>query len=264
MCSIILTCRRFRLNPGVYARNWLNKNYLWTSLDNISTPLASCLGDLLTLTLLSFLATFLTLPRISLFQLPLLFTLFFIFVLGLAIFASLRNTISRPLLKDGLSWVPLLCAMAISSGTGLVLDEFVTKWKDFGSLAIVVSGQPHSTYDQHPVSLLISVYPPGLPGGIGAIFISRLSTDLHARGHNSKSGEGSERPFATGTILFSVGLPVLFTYLIFMYAVGWIELPILFLAIFVLAFCVSVSPIQFPTCNRFAERFTMPYGSHSL
>jgi solute carrier family 41 len=132
--------------------SWLNNNYLWTSLDNISTPLASCLSDLLTLTLLSFLATFLTLPRLPFFQFPLVFTLFFILILGLAIFASLRNAVSRPLLKDGLSWIPLLCAMAISSGTGLVLDEFVTKWKDFGSLAIVISGQvPSTSYNHHPV-----------------------------------------------------------------------------------------------------------------
>lgn len=108
--------------------------------DNIATPLAACLSDLITLILLSFLATFLTLPQLSVLRLPLVVTLVFIVLLAFATFASLRNAISRPLIKDGLSWIPLFCAMVVSSGTGLVLDKFVTKWKDFGGLSVVIAG----------------------------------------------------------------------------------------------------------------------------
>lgn len=116
--------------------------------DNISPPLASCLGDLITLTLLSLLATLLTLPQLSAFRLPLIFTFLFAGILAWTTYTSLRNPISRPILKDGLGWVPLLCAMAISSGTGLVLDEFVTRWKDFGSLAVVIAGRHPSLYEK--------------------------------------------------------------------------------------------------------------------
>jgi solute carrier family 41 len=95
----------------------------------------------------------------------------------------------------------------------------------------------------------VYVFSVGLPGGIGAVFVSRLSTDLHARGLYSNSGEGLERPLVTGTVLFAVGLPVLFTYLTFMYLVGWIDLPVLFLIVFVLAFCIAVS---MPSTSRCA------------
>jgi len=96
----------------------------------------------------------------------------------------------------------------------------------------------------------IYIYSVGLPGGIGAVFVSRLSTDLHARGDDGKS----EESFATGTILFTVGLPVLVTYLSFMYVVGWIDLPILFLVMFVLAFCISVS-MPFVLRNENADEY---------
>uniref|UniRef100_D8PUR5 SLC41A/MgtE integral membrane domain-containing protein n=1 Tax=Schizophyllum commune (strain H4-8 / FGSC 9210) TaxID=578458 RepID=D8PUR5_SCHCM len=46
-----------------------------------------------------------------------------------------------------------------SSGTGIVLDLFVSRYEDFAVLAVVISG---------------------LPGSVGSIFTSRLSTELHA------------------------------------------------------------------------------------
>ncbi|KAL1701104.1 hypothetical protein EV121DRAFT_282889 [Schizophyllum commune] len=45
------------------------------------------------------------------------------------------------------------------SGTGIVLDLFVSRYEDFAVLAVVISG---------------------LPGSVGSIFTSRLSTELHA------------------------------------------------------------------------------------
>lgn len=44
-----------------------------------------------------------------------------------------------------------------------------------------------------------------------------------------------------GIILFIVGLPVLLMYLVFVYSAGWVDLPLLFLVMLVLAFTVSVS-----------------------
>lgn len=78
------------------------------------------------------------------------------------------------------------------------------------------------------------------------MFISRLSTDLHAHEHQpaSRSSEGSggvEHSLLTGATLFSVALPVLLMYLIFMYSAGWLELPYIFLVMFVLAFALTVS-----------------------
>ncbi|KAL1713144.1 hypothetical protein EV715DRAFT_212264 [Schizophyllum commune] len=47
----------------------------------------------------------------------------------------------------------------VLSGTGIVLDLFVSRYEDFAVLAVVISG---------------------LPGSVGSIFTSRLSTELHA------------------------------------------------------------------------------------
>lgn len=37
-------------------------------------------------------------------------------------------------------WIPLLAAMAISAGAGMVLDEFVSQFEGFGLLSIVIGG----------------------------------------------------------------------------------------------------------------------------
>lgn len=77
---------------------------------------------------------------------------------------------------------------------------------------------------------------------MGAVFISRLSTELHAGAEDGgRSGDGSGKPMTIGVILFIVGLPVLLMYLVFVYSAGWVDLPLLFLVMFVLAFALSVS-----------------------
>lgn len=52
---------------------------------------------------------------------------------------TLRNPYVRPLLKEG--WVPLFGAMVISSGSGIVLDMFVSRYEGFAILAVVISGK---------------------------------------------------------------------------------------------------------------------------
>ena len=54
------------------------------------------------------------------------------------VFVTRRNPHVRELLKEG--WVPLFAAMVISSGTGIVLDTFVTRYEGFALLAVVISG----------------------------------------------------------------------------------------------------------------------------
>lgn len=196
-------------------------------------------------------ATFLTLPSLSFIRPPLVVTLFFILILGYSVYHARRNPIVRPLLNDGLGWIPLLCAMAISSGTGMVLDEFVNQWRNFGSLAVVISGM-FGTCLPFPVTSLAAMKfdvwcNPGLPASIGAVFVSRLSTDLHSASHTHPSSSqqistmGSEKSFATGIILSIIGVPVLLIYLVFVYSTGWLDLPFTFLIMFIIAFCITVS-----------------------
>ncbi|KAF8319447.1 hypothetical protein DL93DRAFT_2132573 [Clavulina sp. PMI_390] len=222
MCSVIMWCRRYRLNP-----------------DNVATPLASCLGDLVTLTLLSFIATALTLPSLLSIRFPLILTIALVGLLVWMIVVSLRNPVSRPLLKDLLGWLPLLCAMVVSSGTGLVLDRFVTKWREFGDLGVVISG---------------------LPPSLGAVFISRLSTQLHAEAEESTERSSADHKeinkqnMASAAILFCVGIPIVIVYLLFMHLTGWIGLRFLFYPLFMVAFAAA-SVISLWMANLLTRQF---------
>ncbi|KAE9405851.1 hypothetical protein BT96DRAFT_955114 [Gymnopus androsaceus JB14] len=129
--------------------------------DNIAPPIAACLGDLVTLLLIGLLSTIF---------IPFLNGLVPIFVVVALLISS-----SFYLLKQG--WVPLFGAMLISSSTGIVLDLFVSRYEGFALLAIVISG---------------------LPGSVGSIFISRLSTALHAVAL-SAAPNGNFHPSKTST-----------------------------------------------------------------
>lgn len=138
MCALVLIARRSGANP-----------------DNIASPLAACLGDLTTLTLLGLLASALVhfegtfLATVILAALTVVCMAFFI--------VTFRNAYVRELLASG--WVPLIVAMFISSGAGLVLDEYVGRYQGFALLSPVLSG---------------------LPGACAAIFASRITTALHS------------------------------------------------------------------------------------
>jgi solute carrier family 41 len=140
MCLLVVLCRKRGLDP-----------------DNIAPPIASCLGDLVTLSLLGV---------VSAFLLPFLYTpvpfIVMLLVICVAIACFLRLMKSGPpevrsLIKEG--WSPLFGAMIISSGTGIVLDMFVSRYEGFGLLAVVISGKalprrPMSSYADHLVCRL--------------------------------------------------------------------------------------------------------------
>ncbi|KAG8765871.1 hypothetical protein FRC12_007233 [Ceratobasidium sp. 428] len=244
MCSVVVLCRKYKLDP-----------------DNIAPPLASCLGDLVTLTFTALTSAlfFYTsgrpqsiptpssssqngtsiahLPRMlensnntpvstsrSFPTFPFLVTLLLLVAIPLVFKLARQLTFSRPLLRDG--WTPLVVAMAIESGTGIVLDWYVGRYRGFGLLAVVMTG---------------------LPGSVGAVFVSRLGTELH-RGENSEGitkevgheGENGSPKLVSFT-LFCVGLPVLLCYLVFVWGAGWLPLPFAFVAIFVAVFGIAVA-----------------------
>jgi solute carrier family 41 len=70
---------------------------------------------------------------------PLIIVLVIVGIAIAALFQVRRNEHVRGLLLQG--WSPLFGAMAISSGTGIVLDVFVSRYQGFALLAIVISGE---------------------------------------------------------------------------------------------------------------------------
>ena len=57
----------------------------------------------------------------------------FVGAIGWAVLTN-KNPHVKPLLREG--WTPLFGAMIISNGTGAVLDLFVSRYKDYGLLAV--------------------------------------------------------------------------------------------------------------------------------
>jgi len=209
MCTLVVVCRKLGLDP-----------------DNIAPPIASCLGDLVTLCLLGIVSSI----HIALVDTPFPVIIIILLVLSAVgwTIVTRRNPYVKHLLTEG--WVPLFAAMVISTGTGIVLDTFVSRYDGFALLAVVISG---------------------LPGSAGSIFVSRLSTVLHAASRTLANLPVStddlskpSRPAPSSRLviitLLCITFPVELIFLGVLSALGWLRLPIVFLVFSVLFFCVAV------------------------
>ncbi|KIJ63361.1 hypothetical protein HYDPIDRAFT_113350 [Hydnomerulius pinastri MD-312] len=199
MCALIIICRRYGRDP-----------------DNIAPPVASCLGDLVTLCLLGTISS--VLINFVNTALPLLLAVLLVFSAIFCAFQVRGNSDVKDLIWQG--WSPLFGAMIISSATGIVLDTFASRYQGFPLLAIVISG---------------------LPGSVGSIFVSRLSTSLHASSHPSHAKTNQPSPRMVMITLLLVTLPVEVIFLAILHAFGWLKLPIIFAIFAVLFFCCAVS-----------------------
>ncbi|NXM78793.1 S41A1 protein, partial [Serilophus lunatus] len=151
MIGVIIGSRKMGINP-----------------DNVATPIAAGLGDLITLSLLSGISTGLYKELESkAYVNPLVFT-FFIALLPIWILIAKKNPTTREVLYSG--WVPVVIAMAISSAGGFILDMTVSD-PNFAGMAVFT-----------PVIN-------GVGGNLVAVQASRISTYLHMSG---MPGEGSE------------------------------------------------------------------------
>jgi len=107
-----------------------------TSADNIAPPIASCLGDLVTVTLLGTMSTLLILGAGAIA--PFL-AISVVVILAIACtYVVLQNEHVRPLLKEG--WTSLLASMVITSASGIVLDLFVSRYDGYALLAVAFGG----------------------------------------------------------------------------------------------------------------------------
>ncbi|KAJ8508162.1 hypothetical protein ONZ45_g9526 [Pleurotus djamor] len=201
MCFLIVICRRFGRDP-----------------DNIAPPVASCLGDLVTLLLIG--ATSTALISFLHTPVPLIICLLVVGVASTCLVLTRRNEHVRDLVKEG--WSPLFGAMVISSCTGIVLDLFVSRYEGFALLAVVISG---------------------LPGSVGSIFVSRLSTALHAAALPSTPSRSQHEPSSLVVMitLIIITIPVEIIFLAILRGLGWLHLPFIFVAFSIVFFCVAVT-----------------------
>ncbi|OCT85803.1 solute carrier family 41 member 3 L homeolog isoform X1 [Xenopus laevis] len=140
MIGVIIVSRKVGINP-----------------DNVATPIAASLGDLITLSLLAGISSTLFRYKDIQYLSPLICAVFLILIPLWVAMAKQSPSIAE-VLKSG--WQPVIVAMSISSIGGLILDKTVTDPK-FEGMAVFT-----------PVIN-------GVAGNLVAIQASRISTFLH-------------------------------------------------------------------------------------
>ncbi|XP_054323492.1 solute carrier family 41 member 1 isoform X2 [Pongo pygmaeus] len=152
MIGVIIGSRKIGINP-----------------DNVATPIAASLGDLITLALLSGISWGLYLELNHWRYMYPLVCAFFVALLPVWVVLARRSPATREVLYSG--WEPVIIAMAISSVGGLILDKTVSD-PNFAGMAVFT-----------PVIN-------GVGGNLVAVQASRISTFLHM---NGMPGENSEQ-----------------------------------------------------------------------
>lgn len=142
MVCIVIGARKFGVNP-----------------DNIATPIAASLGDLITLSILALVSSFFYKNRDSRYLIPLV-CVGFMALIPLWVLIAKQSPPILEILKFG--WFPIILAMVISSVGGLILSNTVSK-PQYKGMAIFT-----------PIIC-------GVGGNLVAIQTSRISTYLHIR-----------------------------------------------------------------------------------
>uniref|UniRef100_A0A671LGQ2 Solute carrier family 41 member n=1 Tax=Sinocyclocheilus anshuiensis TaxID=1608454 RepID=A0A671LGQ2_9TELE len=135
MIGVIIASRKVGINP-----------------DNVATPIAASLGDLITLALLAGIST-----EFNDYANPMVCA-FFVALTPIWVLIARRTPSTREVLYSG--WEPVIIAMAISSVGGLILDKTVSN-PNFAGMAVFT-----------PVIN-------GVGGNLVAVQASRISTYLH-------------------------------------------------------------------------------------
>ncbi|XP_069571037.1 solute carrier family 41 member 1-like isoform X3 [Brachyistius frenatus] len=115
MVAVIIGSRKAGINP-----------------DNVATPIAASLGDLITLSLLAGVSSLFFYYR-DMWYLPFVVCGFFLFLIPAWVIVASRSPPIREVLKSG--WQPVILAMSISSIGGLILDKTVSK-PNFEGMAV--------------------------------------------------------------------------------------------------------------------------------
>jgi len=139
MIIVILLARRFKVNP-----------------DNVATPIAASLGDVTTLSLLAWISDILFRHlEQNLFTAHIIIGGYFL-ILPVFLYLAWNNKHTVEIIQTG--WTPVLMAMLISSGGGLILDHAVEIFSGITVFAPVMNGAG---------------------GNLVAIQASRMTTYLH-------------------------------------------------------------------------------------
>ncbi|XP_017777133.1 PREDICTED: solute carrier family 41 member 1-like [Nicrophorus vespilloides] len=132
-------------------------HHLKVNPDNLATPLAASIGDIVSLILLSTIAGLLYKIHDShTWVLYMILGFYLLIALPLWVFVVRKNEYTRPILTHG--WTPVLVALLISGLGGLVLDSAVDDYQGFVVFQPIING---------------------IGGNLVSVQSSRISTMLH-------------------------------------------------------------------------------------
>ncbi|RWS06276.1 solute carrier family 41 member 1-like protein [Dinothrombium tinctorium] len=135
---------------------WSHKCHI--NPDNIATPIAASLGDLTTLALLAHISNMLYFTIDTSLWLCVVLILVFLMLIPVWCVIAVNNKYTSDVLYTG--WLPVICAMSISSIGGCILDFAVSRFKGIAVFQPVING---------------------VGGNLVAVQSSRISTYLHRR-----------------------------------------------------------------------------------
>ncbi|XP_058816250.1 solute carrier family 41 member 1 isoform X2 [Topomyia yanbarensis] len=139
LVAVILLSNKLKMNP-----------------DNLATPLAASIGDVVSISLLSFIASLLFDNIDTHLWITFVVVTCYFILLPFWVFLVSRNKYTRPVLTTG--WVPVLSALFISGMGGLVLDAAVGVFKGFVVFQPIING---------------------IGGNLVSVQASKISTMLH-------------------------------------------------------------------------------------
>ncbi|XP_011179951.1 solute carrier family 41 member 1 isoform X1 [Zeugodacus cucurbitae] len=139
LVAVILLSEKFHLNP-----------------DNLATPLAASIGDVVSISILSFIASILFDHIKTHLWITFVVVACYLVLLPMWVAIVLKNKYTRPVLKSG--WVPVLSALCISGLGGLVLDASVEIFNGFVVFQPIING---------------------IGGNLVSVQASKISTMLH-------------------------------------------------------------------------------------
>lgn len=151
MVAVILLARKFSCDP-----------------DNVATPIAASLGDVTTLGLLAWISNLLYSQMMEQQYTALIIIVVYMVILPFLLYLSYKNEHTCLVLCTG--WTPVLLAMLISSGGGMILDKAVEHFKGVAMFSPVMNGaggnlvaiqaSRMSTYLNKATNSLFGVFPP--------------------------------------------------------------------------------------------------------
>lgn len=139
LVAVILLSNKLKMNP-----------------DNLATPLAASIGDVVSISLLSFIASLLFEHLDTHLWITFVVVTCYFILLPFWVFLVFRNKYTRPVLTTG--WVPVLSALFISGLGGLVLDTAVGIFNGFVVFQPIING---------------------IGGNLVSVQASKISTMLH-------------------------------------------------------------------------------------